>query len=90
MSIVHGLHTRQVDYVNAFAQADLDKEVHIELPQGFEDPDGKDTVLKLNKSLYGMCESPSYFYDLLKTTLEKRGFVHQANIDPCLFVHPKR
>ena len=26
LSIVHGLETRQVDYVNAFAQADLDKD----------------------------------------------------------------
>jgi Reverse transcriptase (RNA-dependent DNA polymerase) len=27
MSIVHGLQTRQVDYVNAFAQADLKEDV---------------------------------------------------------------
>ena len=36
VSIVHGLETRQVDYVNAFAQAELDKDVYIEIPQGVE------------------------------------------------------
>ena len=35
LSIVHGLETRQVDYVNAFAQADLDKDVYVEISKGY-------------------------------------------------------
>jgi hypothetical protein len=90
LSIVHGLETRQVDYVNAFAQADLDTDVFIELPQGFEHAnDGADCVLKLNKSLYGMSNAPLIFFELLKKNLLSIGFKQMEHLDPCLFVHQK-
>lgn len=89
MSIVHGMSTRQVDYQNAFAQATLKEDVYIEVPQGYGDEEGRDIVLKLNKSLYGLTQAPACFFSLLKSTLEQRGFVQQENIDPCLFVHEK-
>lgn len=90
MSIVHGMHTRQVDYVNAFAQAPLpqNEECYIEMPQGFHD-DGEDTVLMLKKTLYGKSDSPLRFFNLLKDTLEKHGFKQLMDIDACLFVHEK-
>jgi len=89
LSIVHGLQTRQVDYVNAFAQADLDKEVYIEPPQGFKDEFPDDVVLRLNKSLYGMTDAPLIFFELLKKNLKKVGFQQIEHLDPCLFVHKK-
>ena len=53
LSIVHGLKTRQVDHVNAFAQADIKWDVCVEIPRGFEHMNsGVDCVLKLNKSLH--------------------------------------
>ncbi len=90
MSIVHGMHTRQVDYVNAFAQAPLPptEQCYIEMPQGFHD-DGEDTVLMLQKTLYGKSDSPLRFFNLLKDTLEKHGFKQLIDIDACLFVHEK-
>ena len=87
LSIVHGLETRQVDYVNAFAQADLEKDVFIEIPQGFEHSNEVDCVLKLNKSLYGMSDAPLMFFELLKKNLKSIGFKQIEHIDPCLFVH---
>ena len=87
LSIVHGLETRQVDYVNAFAQADLDKDVFIEIPQGYEHGNDIDCVLKLNKSLYGMSDAPLLFFELLKKNLLEVGFEQLQHIDPCLFVH---
>ena len=51
MVLSHGWVTRQVDYTNAFTQADLKEEVYIESPKGFERKDKKDMVLKLLKSL---------------------------------------
>ena len=87
LSIVHGLETCQVDCVNAFAQADLDKEVFIELPVGFEHDNDVDCMFKLHKSLYGMSDAPLMFFELLKKNLEKVGFKQFEHIDPCLFVH---
>ena len=90
LSIVHGLETRQVDYVNAFAQADLDRDVYVEIPKGYNHGnEGEDCVLKLNKSLYGMSDAPLMFFELLKKNLESVGFKQFLHIDPCLFVHKK-
>jgi Reverse transcriptase (RNA-dependent DNA polymerase) len=45
--------TRQVDYTNAFAQAEIKEEIYVEYPKLFDSVVGEDRVLKLNKSLYG-------------------------------------
>ena len=89
MSVVHGLHTRQVDYVNAFAQATLEQEVFVEFPKGYGHDNDVDCVLKLNKTLYGMVDAPMHFFNLLKKNLEDCGFKQRPYIDPCLFVHKK-
>ena len=76
--------TKQVDYTNAFAQAELKEEVYIDAPRGFERKDGK-TVLKLNNSLYGLKQAPKTFYEKLRDGLLERGF-KQSMLDPCLFM----
>lgn len=90
LSIVHNLETRQVDYVNAFAQSPLgEREVYIELPLGFKHKNECECVFKLHKSLYGMADSPKMFFDLLKSNRRAMGFKQFKEIDPCLFVHKK-
>ena len=101
LSTVLQLETRQVDYTAAFVHADIDKPpnfdkmtpeeqeksgVYIECPRGFGRP-GK--VLKLNKSLYGLKQSPRNFFLHLKSKLERIGFKSNPNVDPCLFVSNK-
>ena len=58
------LKTRQVDFSNAFVQAELPEpeQVFIEMPYGFWDPDGGDVMLKLKRSLYGMRQSPYHWF----------------------------
>ena len=77
--------TKQVDYTNVFAQAELKEEVYIEQPRGFVRKDKKDMVLKLLKSLYGLKQAPKTFFDKLKAGLLERGFT-QSILDPCLFM----
>jgi hypothetical protein len=79
--------TRQVDYTNAFAQADLNEQVYVEPPRGFlpKHKRGTDSVLHLNKSLYGLRQAPRTFYEKLRSGLVERGF-KQSNIDQCLFM----
>jgi hypothetical protein len=48
MSILLGLSTKQLDYVAAFIQADIEAIVYVEMPEGFAQY-GK--FLKLKKSL---------------------------------------
>ena len=77
--------TKQVDYTNAFAQADLKEEVYIESPRGFTRKDKKDLILKLCKSLYGLKQAPRTFFEKLRAGLLERGFT-QSVLDPCLFM----
>ena len=85
MVLSNGWTTKQVDYTNAFAQANLNEEVYIEAPRGFRRPDGRDMILKLRKSLYGLRQAPKTFFDMLREGLLERGFT-QSSIDPCLFM----
>ena len=45
----------QMDVPEAFLNAELDEEVYMQMPPGYEKPS---TVLRLLKSLYGLCQSP--------------------------------
>ncbi len=87
MSIDLGWETRQVDFSNAFVQAELNEEVYIKMPQHFVDSTGDttdDAVLKLNKSLYGLVQAPMYWYNHLAGVLDKKGF-KPSDHDPCMF-----
>jgi hypothetical protein len=79
-----GLKTAQVDYTAAFVQAKIDEDVYVAMPRGKLKP-GK--ILKLQRSLYGLKQSPNNFFDHLKEQLEHCGFTQSA-LDPCLFMKP--
>ena len=55
-----GLRTKQVDYSNAFVQADIDGDVYCELPPDVSFVNGGklNYVLKSKKSLYGLKQAP--------------------------------
>ena len=71
LSVVLGLATKQVDYTNAFCQADLAEEVYVRMPKLFGKPGH---IFHLKKSVYGLKQSPKNFYETLKEALENRGF----------------
>ena len=71
----------------AFLHADLDpeEEVYVNMPKGFE---RKGKVLKLKKTLYGLCQSPRAFWTYMVEKMELCG-VPQSEFDPCLFIGKK-
>jgi Reverse transcriptase (RNA-dependent DNA polymerase) len=83
--LTEGWCTRQVDYTNAFAQAEINEEVYLEHPRMFGPKSGKDVVLKLLKSLYGLKQAPRTFFEKLRAGLLERGY-SQSIVDPCLFL----
>ncbi len=74
----------QLDISNAFMYADLDRDVYVYPPPGYEHLG----ILKLKKSLYGLKQAPRLWYDTMKEELLKLGF-RQLQTDVCCFTHPK-
>ena len=73
----------QMDISNAFLHGDLEEEVYLSQPQGFED--GTDRVLKLKKSLYGLKQSPRCWNKALHKVLLDNYF-KQSSADPSLYI----
>jgi hypothetical protein len=79
--------SKAVDFVLAFPQAELDVDIWIYLPIGFQadaENESKCYILKLNKSLYGLKQGSLNWCKKLKQGLIDRGF-HPSVIDPCLY-----
>jgi len=75
---IHGSSSKSIDFVLAFPQADLKIPVYMELPIGFDAPEGehcKSYVLRLNKSLYGLKQAGYNWFAKLSNGLQDRGFV---------------
>lgn len=84
LTVREKLQTRLVDFTNAFAQARLKETVYVKLPRMYEPIDGSDSVLKLNKSLYGLVQAPLCWYTHLREGLLAEGFT-PSELDPCLY-----
>ena len=86
LAIIHKLETKSIDFVLAFPQADLDRDVYMELPYGFQVGDDKGKfVLKLKKNLYGLCDASYNWFQKITEGLESEGF-ERSEIDQCVFL----
>jgi hypothetical protein len=90
-SILHGWYSRQLDFLLAYTQADVERELYMEVPKMVTTPTGtrtKDYVLKLTKNLYGQKQAGRVWYLHLVKHLLRMGFT-QSQIDPCVFYYRK-
>ena len=83
----HGHHIHNMDVKTAFLYADLKEEVYMQPPPtvASKDKDGKDLVCRLNKTLYGLHQSPREWHILLTNWLADQGFA-RSDADPCVFL----
>jgi hypothetical protein len=93
MAIINGWHTKQMAFVSAFPQADIERELYMRLPKGFTIPgrvlseeDRKNYVLKLEKNLYGQKQAGRVWYQHLKTNIFKLG-LKPCKYDECVFYY---
>jgi transposase InsO family protein len=84
MVAMHDLELHQLDVKTAFLNGDLQEELYMAPPPGYEHScDGK--VWRLHKAIYGLKQAARAWHLKLKAALVKAGFaVSQA--DPSLFV----
>ena len=76
-----------MDVHNAFLHGDLEEEVYMQMPLGFE-TDGPGRACRLRKSLYGLKQSPRCWFAKLTSALKKFGF-KQSYSDYSLFTFIK-
>ena len=83
-------HTRQIDFVLAFPQADVACEMYMEVPRGVKVTNGdrNEYCLKLKKNLYGSKNAGLVFHEHLKRGLKQIGFV-QSKVDEGVFYRGK-
>ena len=64
----------QKNVQSAFLNGELEKEVYVQKPLGFEDPDFPDFVCRLFKALYGLNQALRTWYDTLSQFLIENHF----------------
>ncbi|GJT13635.1 putative ribonuclease H-like domain-containing protein [Tanacetum coccineum] len=79
----------QMDVKSAFLYGQIEEEVYVCQPPGFEDPDHPDKVYKVVKALYGLHQAPRAWYDTLATYLLSNGF-QRGKIDQTLFIKSQK
>ncbi|KAI3700093.1 hypothetical protein L2E82_44709 [Cichorium intybus] len=73
-----------MDVKCAFLHGEIDRDVYIQQPPGFEDPQFPNHSFKLQKAVYGLKQAPRAWYSTLSTFLEESGF-KRGSIDQTLF-----
>ena len=74
----------QMDVKTAFLHGDLQEEIYMQQPKGFEE-EGKDKlVCKLKKSLYGLKQAPREWYHKFHSFMVSQGY-HRSDTDHCLY-----
>jgi hypothetical protein len=75
----------QLDVKNAFLHGDLEEEVYMDIPPGYNTNSAEKTVCKLQKALYGLKQSPRAWFGRFTSAMKKYGF-KQCNSDHTLFL----
>jgi Reverse transcriptase (RNA-dependent DNA polymerase)/gag-polypeptide of LTR copia-type/Integrase core domain/GAG-pre-integrase domain len=76
----------QMDVKNAFLQGTLEEEVYMTLPPGYQiHIKDNNIVCKLNKSIYGLKQSPRAWYAKLSHSLLSHNFI-KSSADSSLFI----
>lgn len=73
----------QFDVKTAFLYGELEEEIYMHQPPGFED--GSDKVLKLKRGLYGLKQAPRQWNAKINEFFVKQGFT-QSNADNCVYI----
>ena len=78
----------QLDVQTAFLNAEVQEEVYMRTPPGYESLDattGRPNVIKRKKSLYGLRRSPCNWFNTIDDSLRDMGFTATAS-DPCSYI----
>ena len=78
-----------IDVKNAFLHGDLEEEIYIDVPPRYMANSKDKIVCKLQRTLYGLKQSPRAWFERLNSAMRKYGF-QQSNSDHMLFLKHHR
>ncbi|KAL4382962.1 hypothetical protein GQ457_15G015010 [Hibiscus cannabinus] len=84
MCSTFNLHLEQLDVKTTFLHGDLEEEIYMLQPEGFEEKEIKNLVCRLNKSLYGLKQAPRCWYKRFDSFILSLGY-NRLNTDPCAY-----
>ena len=79
------LELHQMDVKTAFLNGELNEEVHVQQPQGFEIKEKEHMVCKLKRSIYGLKQASHQWYFKFNDTIMKYGFKENI-VDQCIYL----
>ena len=92
LEVLLGLNSKQGDVTTDFLHANPceHEKVFVDMPRGFEvkGKNGRNKVLKLNKTLHRLRQITRAFWKYMTSQVELCGTV-QSKMDPCLFIGQK-
>jgi hypothetical protein len=74
-----------MDVKSSFLNGELEEEVYIEQPEGFQLSEKTNYVCKLKKALYGLKQAPRAWYSRLDKYLQQAGF-RKGSVDNNLYI----
>jgi len=80
----YNLEVHQMDIKSTYLNGELEEEIFMKPPPGFDVPNGM--VLRLIKAIYGTKQGGHVWYNNIRTTLETMGYTHTES-DHAIFVH---
>ena len=81
----YDLELHQMDVKTAFLNGDLEEEVYMDQPQGFETTGKESLVCKLKKSIYGLKQASRQWYLKFNNTILSYEFVENT-VDTCIYM----
>ncbi|KAE8671264.1 Detected protein of unknown function [Hibiscus syriacus] len=74
----------QLDVKTTFLHGNLEEEIYMLQPEGFEEKEKKNLVCKLNKSLYSLKQAPRCWYKRFDSFIICLGY-NRLNAEPCAY-----
>lgn len=84
LTAVKDFELEQLDVKTAFLHGELEEEIYMNQPKGFEVENELNKVCLLKRSLYGLKQSPRRWYKRFDTFVVEHGF-SRSNYDCCVY-----
>ena len=82
--VVEDLHIEQLDVKTTFLHGDLEEEIYMQQPQGYEVKGKENLVCRLKKSWYGLKQALRQWYSKFDGFMTEQGY-NRCHSDHCVY-----